>query len=158
MAGNVNTATKVKQLVEPIIEKLNIELVETEYVKEGSQWFLRLYIDKPGGVSLDDCQLVHESVTDVIDEADPISGPYVFEVSSPGLDRPLKTERDFIRNIGEIVEISLYAADENGKKAYEGVLEEYKEGTITVREENTENVMNFNLKSVSLVKKVIRFN
>ena len=116
MAGNINTAKKVRQLVEPIVESLNLELVDTEYVKEGSKWFLRLYIDKPGGVSIDDCQLVHENVIDVIDRADPIAGPYIFEVSSPGLDRPLKTERDFTRNIGEILEISLYAPDSEGKK------------------------------------------
>ncbi len=158
MAGNINTATKVHQLVEPIVERLGLELVETEYVKEGSKWFLRLYIDKPGGVSIDDCQLVHENVIDVIDEADPISGPYIFEVSSPGLDRPLKTERDFLRNLGEIVELSLYAPDENGKKAYEGILESYEDGNITVKDENSDNKNTFDLKKVSLVKKAIRFD
>lgn len=158
MAGNMNTAKKVQQLVEHIVESLNMELVETEYVKEGSQWFLRLYIDKPGGVSIDDCQLVHENVIDVIDEADPISGPYVFEVSSPGLDRPLKTERDFVRNIGAVIEISLYAPDENGKKSYEGILESYTDGEFVVKDENSEDRKTFEIKKVSLVKKAIRFN
>ncbi|MBE7056952.1 MAG: ribosome maturation factor RimP [Ruminococcaceae bacterium] len=158
MAGNSNTAKKVKQLVEPIVNQLNIELVDTEFVKEGSKWFLRLYIDKPGGVSIDDCQLVHENVIDVIDEEDPISGPYIFEVSSPGLDRPLKTERDFTRNIGEILELSLYAPDVAGKKAYEGILEAWEDGKITVKDENSETRWTFNLKDVALAKKAIRFD
>lgn len=158
MAGNINTAKKVRQLVEPIVESLNLELVDTEYVKEGSKWFLRLYIDKPGGVSIDDCQLVHENVIDVIDRADPIAGPYIFEVSSPGLDRPLKTERDFTRNIGEILEISLYAPDSEGKKAYEGILESYDDGVLTIKEEKSETRRAFNLKEISLAKKAIRFD
>ena len=158
MAGSMNTATKVKQLVEPIITGLNIELVDTEYVKEGSKWYLRLYIDKPGGVSIDDCQLVHENVIDTIDQADPIQGPYIFEVSSPGLDRPLKTERDFRRNLGEIIELSLYAPDEEGKKAYEGILEDYEAGVLTLKEENSEKTRKFNQKEISLVKKAIRFD
>ena len=155
MAGGI--AAKVKELVEPVIEGLGIELVDTEYVKEGSNWYLRLYIDKPGGVSIDDCQTVHEAVNDIIDEADPIDGPYIFEVSSPGLDRPLKTERDFLRNIGEIVELSLYAKDEEGSKNYEGILAGYEDGKVTIKEENSEKTRTFTMKTVSLVKKAIRF-
>ena len=155
MAGGI--AAKVKELVEPVIEGLGIELVDTEYVKEGSNWYLRLYIDKPGGVSIDDCQTVHEAVNDIIDEADPIDGPYIFEVSSPGLDRPLKTERDFLRNIGEIVELSLYAKDEEGSKNYEGILAGYEDGKVTIKEENSEKTRTFTMKAVSLVKKAIRF-
>ena len=149
MAGNVNTATKVKQLVEPIIENLNIELVETEYVKEGSQWFLRLYIDKPGGVSLDDCQLVHESVTDIIDEADPISGPYVFEVSSPGLDRPIKTEKDYNRVMGQKIDVKLYKPV-NGNKQYTGIVCAYEEGEVEL--DCPEGKMRFNLSDIALAR------
>lgn len=157
MASKDNIATKVDAVVRPVIEGLGIDLVETEYVKEGSKWFLRLYIDKPGGVGLDDCQLVNDSVTDLIDEADPISGPYTFEVSSPGLDRPLKTDRDFTRNIGEIIEISLYAPDEDGNKAYEGILQYYKDGVVTLEDEKDGHTKDFEIKKTALIKKAIRF-
>lgn len=102
-------ADTVRSLAEPVIERLNagIELLEAEYVKEGSDWYLRLYIDKQGGITLDDCQLVSEALNDLLDEADVIKGKYLFEVSSPGLDRPLKTDRDFERYQGEDVEVHL---------------------------------------------------
>ncbi len=157
MAGRNNTAEKVRAIVESKINALNIELVDTEYVKEGTKWFLRLYIDKPGGVTIDDCQLVHENVIGLIDEADPIAGPYVFEVSSPGLDRPLKTERDFIRNIGQDIELSLYVPDASGKKAYSGILKAYSEGKIVLQPEDSQEELSFSMREISLVKKAIRF-
>ena len=118
MAGG-KVVQKVEALVTPIIESLGIELIETEYVKEGPNWYLRLYIDKKGGVSIDDCQAVNDAVTGIIDEADPIAGAYIFEVSSPGLDRPLKSEKDFIRYEGEFVEVKLYA-QKAGCDSFEG--------------------------------------
>ena len=157
MAGKSSTAERVHKLVESKIESLNIELVDTEYVKEGSRWFLRLYIDKPGGVTIDDCQLVHENVIDLIDTADPISGPYTFEVSSPGLDRPLKTERDFTRNIGQNIELSLYTPDSHGKKSYTGVLTGYMDGKLTIKPDESEEELSFIIKEISLVKKTIEF-
>lgn len=98
-----------KDLVMPVLEKNNFELVDVEYKKEGSHWYLRVYIDKEGGITLDDCQLVSEYLSDRLDEVDPIEHSYILEVSSPGLDRPLKKPRDFERNIGKEIEISLYA-------------------------------------------------
>ena len=100
-------ADTVRAIAEPVIEKLNagIELIEVEYVKEGADWYLRLYIDKEGGVTLDDCQLVSEALNDILDETDPVKGKYIFEVSSPGIDRPLKTDRDFERYRGTDVEV-----------------------------------------------------
>ena len=157
MAGKNNTAEKVRTIVESKVASLDIELVDVEYVKEGANWFLRLYIDKPGGVTIDDCQLVHENVMDLIDAADPIAGPYIFEVSSPGLDRPLKTERDFIRNIGQDIELSLYAPDANGKKAYTGVLEAYKDGSVTIQLDDASEKLTFPVKELSLVKIAIKF-
>lgn len=155
--GKNSIAEKVRKLVEAEIELLNIELVDTEYVKEGTRWFLRLYIDKPGGITIDDCQIVHEKAMDIIDAADPISGPYTFEVSSPGLDRPLKKERDFARNIGQEIEISLYTPDSYGKKAYEGVLISYEDGKLVVAPKDSEEKISFNIKEISLVKKLIKF-
>ena len=157
MAGRSSIAEKVHGLVESAIEALHMDLIDTEYVKEGSRWFLRLYIDKPEGVTIDDCQLVHEAVIGLIDAADPISGPYTFEVSSPGLDRPLKTDKDFMRNIGQDIELSLYAPDVHGQKAYTGILTGYENGIVTIRPDRSETEISFTLKEISLMRKTIKF-
>ena len=96
----MSVVQKVSDIARPIVEGLGIELIDAEYVKEGSKWILRLYIDKKGGVGLDDCEAVSRAVEPAIDAEDPIREPYVFEVSSPGLERPLKTDRDFDRYEG----------------------------------------------------------
>ncbi|MHB8945229.1 MAG: ribosome maturation factor RimP [Bacillota bacterium] len=96
---------QIEELAAPACEQAGVELVEIESVREGGRWFLRLYIDKPGGVTLDDCQVVHEGVGRRLDENDPIGHPYTLEVASPGLDRPLKREADFERFAGEPVEV-----------------------------------------------------
>ena len=111
----------VEELTIPITEKENFELVDIEYKKEGADWYLRLYIDKPGGITLDDCQKISEQLSDKLDEEDPIRGNYFLQVSSPGLERPLKKERDFIRCKGKIVEVKLYEALD-GNKIIEGEL------------------------------------
>lgn len=110
-----------EKLVVPIIEKEKFELVDIEYKKEGANRYLRLYIDKPDGITLDDCQKISEQLSDRLDEEDPIKEHYFLEVSSPGLDRPLKKESDFIRCKGETVEVKLYEAL-NGNKVIEGEL------------------------------------
>ena len=86
---------KTEELLEPIISELGFELVDVEYVKEGGTWYLRAYIDKPGGITVDDCEAVSRRFSDILDEKDYIEDSYVFEVSSPGLGRPLKKEKDF---------------------------------------------------------------
>ena len=155
-------ADAVKEIVEPIIEGLNagIELIEVEYVKEGSEWYLRLYIDKVGGVSLDDCQLVSESLNDILDEKDPVKGKYIFEVSSPGIDRPLKTDRDFERYKGVEVELHLYAPVENSK-LFTGKLIGRENSEIIIEEDigkGKTKERRFNTKDVSLVKRTIIWN
>ena len=110
-----------EELAIPIIEKEKFELVDIEYKKEGANWYLRLYIDKPGGITLDDCQKISKQLGDRLDEEDPIKGNYFLQVSSPGLDRPLKKEKDFIRCKGKTVEVKLYEALD-GKKVIEGEL------------------------------------
>lgn len=147
----------VKALAEPVIEGLQagIELIEVEYIKEGADWYLRLYIDKAGGVTLDDCQLVSEALNDLLDEADPIKGKYIFEVSSPGIDRPLKTDRDFVRYQGEEIEIHLYAPVEN-HKIFTGTLIGRENGEILLNQNGTER--RFAEKDVSLVKRTIHWN
>ncbi|SHE60968.1 MULTISPECIES: ribosome maturation factor RimP [Thermoanaerobacter] len=143
-----------KDLVMPILEKNNFELVDVEYKKEGSHWYLRVYIDKEGGITLDDCQLVSEYLSDRLDEADPIEHSYILEVSSPGLDRPLKKPRDFERNIGKEIEISLYSPIDKRKK-FEGELIEFTGDKIIILYNGERK--EFDMKNVSLVKPVIKF-
>ena len=97
MAKREEYEIKTEELVMPLIEKNNFELVDVEFVKEGQNWFLRLYVDKPGGILIDDCELVSREVEKLLDESDPIEQAYILEVSSPGLDRPLKKDKDFER-------------------------------------------------------------
>ncbi|HAA80694.1 MAG: Ribosome maturation factor RimP [Caldanaerobacter subterraneus] len=143
-----------KDLVMPVLEKNNFELVDVEYKKEGSHWYLRVYIDKEGGITLDDCQLVSEYLSDRLDEVDPIEHSYILEVSSPGLDRPLKKPRDFERNIGKEIEISLYTPIDKRKK-FEGELIEFTGDKIIILYNGERK--EFDMKNVSLVKPVIKF-
>jgi len=143
-----------KKLVMPIIEKNNYEIVDVEYKKEGSSWYLRVYIDKDGGVSLDDCQIVSEYLSEKLDELDPIPTSYILEVSSPGLDRPLKTPRDFKKHFGIEVEVSLYSPVDK-KKKFEGELVDFKDEKIFILFEGS--VKEFDMNNVSLVKPVIKF-
>lgn len=118
----------VSSVVEGIIAGTNLELVDVDYVRE-RDWYLRVYLDKPGGVDLDDCQMVSEKLSAVLDEKDPIAENYLLEVSSPGLDRVLKKDKDFIRYNGSDVDIQLFKPI-NGSKQYTGVLQGYSDTTI----------------------------
>lgn len=104
----------ITELMEPILKDTDITLVDVEYVRE-KDWYLRIFIDKPEGVEIDDCQLVSEKLTAVLDEKDPIQDKYFLEVSSPGIDRPLKKDKDFVDAYGSKVDISFYAPWENMK-------------------------------------------
>ena len=115
---------KTEELLLPIIEKNQFELVDVEYVKEGSNWYLRAYIDKPGGITVDDCEVVSRALSELLDQNDFIEDSYILEVSSPGLGRPLKKEKDFQRSLGEEVEIRTYRAI-NRQKEFVGVLKGY---------------------------------
>ncbi|MBM7854435.1 ribosome maturation factor RimP [Desulfohalotomaculum tongense] len=114
-------AVQVEEFATPIVEAMDMELVEVEYVKEGVQWYLRVYIDKPGGVDLDDCQAVSEKLDKILDEKDPIPNSYILEVSSPGIERPLKKDADFERFSGRLISVNTYAPV-NGKKNFTGKL------------------------------------
>ncbi len=122
---------KMEALILPIIEKHHFELVDVEYVKEGGTWYLRAYIDKPGGITVDDCEVVNRALSDLLDEEDFVEESYVLEVSSPGLGRPLKKEKDFQRSIGEEVEVRTYRAV-NNQKEFTGTLTAYDKDTVTV--------------------------
>lgn len=126
---------KTEELLLPIVEEHGFELVDVEYVKEGGTWYLRAYIDKPGGIAVDDCEVVSRAFSDILDEKDYIEDTYIFEVSSPGLGRPLKKEKDFIRSMGEEVEIRTYRAIER-QKEFVGILKGYDKDTVTIETED----------------------
>lgn len=120
-----------EEILLPIVEEYGFELVDVEYVKEGSTWYLRAYIDKPGGINIDDCEAVSRRLSDILDEKDYIDEAYILEVSSPGLGRPLKKEKDFKRSLGEEVEIRTYRMIEK-QKEFTGILKDYDEKTVTI--------------------------
>ena len=145
---------KTEQLLEPVVSGLGFELVDVEYVKEGGTWYLRAYIDKPGGITVDDCEAVSR-FSDILDEKDYIEDSYVFEVSSPGLGRPLKKEKDFARSIGEEVEIRTYRAIDR-QKEFTGILKDYDENTVTiVYEDETEQT--FERADIALIRLALDF-
>ena len=123
----------VEKIVEALLEGTNIELVAVEYVRE-KDWYLRVFIDKEGGIELDDCQELSGRLGDILDEKDVIKGAYMLEVSSPGLDRELKKEKDFRREQGKKVDVSLYAAVD-GSKVLVGVLNGYDGDNMTIDEQ-----------------------
>ena len=113
--------TQVESLMAEILSGTDYELVDVEYVKEGRDWYLRIFIDKTGGIDLDDCQNLSEQLGAKLDAADIIDGAYILEVSSPGIDRILKKDRDFVREAGKIVDVTLYAPLD-GKNFFTGEL------------------------------------
>lgn len=121
----------VAKLAAPAVEAAGCELWDVEYVREAGVWYLRLYIDKAGGVDILDCETVSRAVSDLLDEADPIEGSYTFEVSSAGAERPLKRPGDFARFMGSPVLVKLYKA-RDGRKEFAGELSGYENGTITI--------------------------
>lgn len=146
---------RTEQLLEPIVSEHGFEVVDVEYVKEGSNWYLRAYIDKQGGITIDDLEMVSRALSDKLDEADFVSDAYILEVSSPGLGRPLKKEKDFARNIGEEVEVHLYRAI-NKKKEYVGLLKNYDKESFVIEEEDG-NEITFNKAEVALVRLTFDF-
>lgn len=146
---------KTEELVMPIIAANHFELVDVEYVKEGGTWYLRAYIDKPGGITVDDCEIVNRALSDLLDEKDFIDESYILEVSSPGLGRPLKKERDFERSLGEEVEIRTYRMIEK-QKEFRGILKTYDKDTVTiVAEDEKEQV--FQREDIALIRLAFDF-
>lgn len=127
---------KTEKLIAPIIAANNVELFDVDYVKEGQDWYLRVYIDKEGGVTIDDCQAVSRAFNEILDKENYISDQYIFEVSSPGLTRPLKKEKDYEKSLGRLIDIRLYKPVE-GKKEYTGVLKEYNKDVIMIEADNS---------------------
>ena len=144
----------VAALALPLVEDAGCTLWDVEYVKEAGSWFLRVYIDKEGGVSIDDCEAVSRPLSDALDEADPIEGSYTFEVSSAGADRALKKPEHFARFQGAEVEVKLYRPKE-GRKEYVGLLRDYQDGAVTLETAGQEAV--FTKQEVALVRLYPRF-
>ncbi|MEN1966839.1 ribosome maturation factor RimP [Lentibacillus sp. N15] len=120
-----------EELLQPILQENNLELVDIEYVKEGKNWFLRVYIDKEGGVDIMECGRVSEQLSEELDKLDPIKAPYFLEVSSPGAERPLKTEKDFLKYVNNNVYVKLYEPID-GEKEYQGLLTAFADNIATI--------------------------
>ncbi|MDE6398198.1 MAG: ribosome maturation factor RimP [Clostridiales bacterium] len=150
-----SVAEKTRAALTPVIEELGFEVVDVEYVKKSDGMNLTVYIDIPRGVTIDDCETVHNAVNPVIDALNPTGEqPYIFNISSPGLDRPFKTQRDYERNYGKEVEVKLYAPL-CGKKIYEGVLTEKTE--TAVRLSTAAGEKNIEMTRVAYVRPLVKF-
>ena len=139
MARKEDYVARVEKFLVPIMEEHRFELVDVEWVKEAGTWYLRAYVDKEGGISVDDCETVSRRLSDWLDKEDFISESYILEVSSPGLGRPLKKDKDFARSIGKDVDVRLYRARDK-RKDFTGVLKAYDNDTVTIEEERKELV------------------
>ena len=144
----------VSRLAAPAVEAAGCELWDVEYVREAGSWFLRLYIDKPGGVDILDCETVSRTVSDLLDEADPIEGSYTFEVSSAGADRALKKPEHFVQFQGSEVEVKLYRPRE-GRKEFVGLLRNYENGAVTLEIDGAQVL--FTRQEIALVRLYPRF-
>ena len=142
--------TRTEELITPILDRMNFELVDVEYVKEGGTWYLRAYIDKEGGITVNDCEAVAREMNEILDKEDFVEDSYVFEVSSPGLGRPLKKEKDYVRSMGKEVEIRTYRAI-NREKEFYGILSAYDENTVTIKTED-ETEMTFEKSDIALIR------
>ena len=140
---------RTEELITPILERMYFELVDVEYVKEGGTWYLRAYI------TVNDCEAVAREMNEILDREDFVEDSYVFEVSSPGLGRPLKKEKDYVRSMGKEIEIRTYRAI-NREKEFYGILSAYDESTVTIETENGEK-MTFEKPDIALIRLAFDF-
>ena len=145
---------QTEELLEPIVTGHGFELVDVEYVKEGSDWYLRAYIDKPEGVSIIDCENVSRAFSDKLDEEDFISDAYILEVSSPGLGRALKKDRHLEKSLGEEVEVRTYKPIDK-QKEFTGILKSYDKDTITIQTEEKDLV--FAKSDIAIIRLTLDF-
>ena len=154
MARKEDYVARVERFLIPIMEEHQFELVDVEGGKEAGTWYLRAYVDKEGGISVDDCEIVSRRLSDWLDKEDFITESYILEVSSPGLGRPLKKEKDFARSLGKDVDVKLYRARDK-RKDFTGVLKAYDEQTVTIEEEGEELV--FERGEIALIRLAFDF-
>ena len=143
---------KVENLIKNKIEELGYELYDVEYVKEGKNYFLRIYIDKESGIDLNDCEKVSNNITDILDEADYIKEQYFLEVSSPGVERVLKSDKHLEKNLEKTINISLFKKNEKGSKNYIGTLKNFDSEYIYIEIEDVEEKVN--RKNIAQIKTV----
>ena len=146
---------KTEALLLPMTEEHRLELVDVEFVKEAGTWYLRAYIDKEGGVTIDDCELISRALSDRLDEEDFIEESYILEVSSPGLGRPLKKDKDFARSLGESVEVRLFRAIDR-QKEFTGILKNWDKDTVTLEFEDMSE-MTFERANIALIRLAFDF-
>lgn len=144
--------SSVKKLTDEIIKDSDIELIDIEYVKEGPFKYLKIYIDKPGGITVDDTADISRVLNKKLDEVDLIKEQYFLEVSSPGVERPFKKEEDYLRNIGNVIEAKFYKPIE-GKKSVKGILAEKNENNIVIK--SGDDIITVELKDLSKINRVI---
>ena len=142
---------KVEQLVKDKIENIGYDLYDVEYAKEGPNYYLRIYIDSPKGIDLNDCEKVSNEINDLLDEADYIKEQYYLEVSSAGVERVLRKDRHLEQNIGKKVEVKLFKKDTKGNKEYIGKLEKFDLETITIK---TEEEIKIERKDIAQIKTI----
>jgi ribosome maturation factor RimP len=155
MAKHEDYELRTQQLLEPILSANHFELYDVEYVKEGGNWFLRAYIDKENGITVDDCELVSRALSDLLDKHDYISDSYILEVSSPGLGRQLKKDKHFEKSIGEEVELRLFKPI-NKQKDFTGILTGFDQESITLTLEN-EDTMVLKRSDIAMIRLTIDF-
>mgnify|MGYP001196326388 CR=1 FL=1 len=142
----------VTKLIKPVISENSVELVDVEFKKTGKTWILRVFIDKSQGITVDHCQKISQQVEDLIEVHDLISVPYILEVSSPGLDRPLKKERDFLRNKGKRIQIKTFSPVKN-KKQFSGTIRNFMNETLFL--EDNEGILKIQLAKIAQAKLII---
>ena len=155
MSQSKDYEIRTEEILKPIAEANGVRIYDVEYVKEGSDYYLRSYIDKDGGVTIDDCEAVSRLLNEELDKADFIADSYIMEVSSPGLGRTLKKDRHFEYSIGEDVEIKLYKPIE-GCKDFEGNLKSFDKDTVTIATESDEDKV-FSRKDIAIIRLALDF-
>lgn len=147
-----NIEENVEKLVKPKIEQLGYQLYDVEFVKEGKDYYLRIFIDKPEGININDCEKVNDSINNLLDEANYIKEQYFLEVSSPGIERILRKDEHLEQNLGVEILIKLFHKDSQGKKELQGILKNYTENEIIIQQEEKEVVLE--RKNISQIKTV----
>lgn len=155
MSKRESYEARTEELITPILERMNFELVDVEFVKEGGIWYLRAYIDKEGGITINDCEAVAREMNEILDREDYVEESYTFEVSSPGLGRLLKKEKDYVRSMGKELEIRTYRAI-NREKEFYGILKAYDDNTVTIETEDGEERI-FEKKDIALIRLAFDF-
>lgn len=146
---------KAEEIIQPILAASGFELFDVEYVKEGSDWYLRFYIDKEGGININDCETVSRAYSDIVDKDDFIDDAYILEVSSPGLGRALKKDKHFQKSIGEEVELKLFKAVDK-QKEFTGLLKSFDKSTVTIENEDGADI-SFERNNIALIRLAFDF-